>query len=46
MDSLKDQSCITGIGETAYTRGTDKKEFTLMLEASMNAIADAGLKST
>ena len=44
MDSLKDQSCITGIGETAYTRGTDKKEFTLMLEASMNAIADAGLK--
>ena len=44
MDSLKDQSCITGIGETAYTRGTDKKEFSLMLEASMNAIADAGLK--
>ncbi len=43
MDSLKDQSCITGVGETAYTRGTDKKEFTLMLEASVNAIADAGL---
>ncbi len=44
MDSLKDQACITGIGETAYTRGTDKKEFALMLEASMHAIADAGLK--
>jgi acetyl-CoA acetyltransferase len=44
MQALKDQACITGIGETDYTRGTDKKEFTLMLEASMNAIADAGLK--
>ncbi len=43
MQSLKDQACITGVGETAYTRGTDKKEFTLMLEAAMNAIADAGL---
>lgn len=43
MQSLKDQACITGVGETAYTRGTDKKEFSLMLEASMHAIADAGL---
>lgn len=43
MQSLKDQACITGAGETAYTRGTDKKEFTLMLEASLNAIRDAGL---
>ena len=43
MQSLKDQACITGVGETPYTRGTDKKEFTLMLEASMNAIHDAGL---
>ena len=43
MSSLKDQACITGVGETAFTRGTDKTEFALMLEACMNAIADAGL---
>ena len=43
MHSLKDQACITGVGETAFTRGTDKTEFALMLEASMNAFADAGL---
>jgi acetyl-CoA acetyltransferase len=43
MYSLKDQACITGVGESAFTRGTDKSEFVLMLEASMKAIADAGL---
>jgi acetyl-CoA acetyltransferase len=43
MHSLKDQACIVGVGETAYTRGTEKSEFALMLEASVKAIADAGL---
>lgn len=43
MDSLKDQACIVGVGETAFTRGANKSELALMLEASMNAIADAGL---
>jgi acetyl-CoA acetyltransferase len=43
MHSLKDRACIVGVGETAFTRGTDKTEFALMLEASMKAIADAGL---
>ena len=43
MYTLKDQACIVGIGETAFTRGSGKSGLTLMLEASMNAIADAGL---
>jgi acetyl-CoA acetyltransferase len=43
MYTLKDQSCIVGVGETAFTRGSNKSEFALMLEASLNAIADAGL---
>ena len=43
MNTLKDQACIVGVGETPHTRGTDKSELALMLEASVNAIADAGL---
>ena len=43
MYSLKDQACIAGVGETAYTRGSNRTEFASMLEASMKAIADAGL---
>jgi acetyl-CoA acetyltransferase len=43
MYTLKDQSCIVGVGETAFTRGSNKSEFALMLEASLNAITDAGL---
>jgi len=43
MYSLKDQSCIVGVGETAYTRGSGKTDLALMLEASMKAITDAGL---
>src|ERR1041384_6952479 len=43
MYSLKDQSCIVGVGETTFTRGSGKSDLALMLEASMNAITDAGL---
>jgi acetyl-CoA acetyltransferase len=43
MNNLKDQACIVGVGETPHTRGTDRSELSLMLEASINAIADAGL---
>jgi acetyl-CoA acetyltransferase len=43
MFSLKDTACIAGVGETAFTRGSGKSDLTLMLEASMNAIRDAGL---
>jgi acetyl-CoA acetyltransferase len=41
--TLKDQVCIVGVGETEYTRGTPKSPFRLRLEASLAAIADAGL---
>lgn len=42
--SLRDQTCIVGIGETAYSRGTNRTPLQLALEASLAAIADAGLK--
>jgi acetyl-CoA acetyltransferase len=38
------RSCaVTGIGNTAYTRGTSKTTLELHLEASLAALADAGL---
>ncbi len=43
MGTLKDKAAVTGIGETAYTRGTDKSALVLTLEASLAAIEDAGL---
>ena len=43
LSYLREQTCIVGIGETAYTRGTPKSALELALEASMSAIADAGL---
>lgn len=43
MMSLKDQACIVGVGETAYTRGSQKSVLRLVLEASRSAIDDAGL---
>ena len=42
--SLKEKSAVTGIGETAYTRGATKTGIELQFEASLKAIADAGLK--
>lgn len=44
MDTLKDKACIVGVGESAFTRGSGKTELRLMLEASLAAIGDAGLK--
>ena len=41
--SLKDKSCVTGIGETVYMRGSTKTAFELQIESSLKAIADAGL---
>jgi acetyl-CoA acetyltransferase len=43
MDSLRDKACIVGVGESAFSRGSGKTELALMLEASVNAIHDAGL---
>jgi acetyl-CoA acetyltransferase len=41
--SLREKGAVTGVGETAYMRGTDRTPLSLQLEASLNAIADAGL---
>lgn len=44
--SLREKGAITGIGETAYGRGSDKSVFALQMQASLAAIADAGLRPT
>jgi acetyl-CoA acetyltransferase len=41
--SLREKAAVTGIGETAYVRGSGKSAFQLQVEASLTAIADAGL---
>ena len=41
--SLRDKACVSGIGETAYTRGSAKTAFELQIESSLKAIGDAGL---
>lgn len=41
--SLRDKACLTGVGETAYVRGSTKTAFELQVESSLLAIADAGL---
>jgi acetyl-CoA acetyltransferase len=46
LNELRDKTCIVGIGETAYTRGTRKSALQLSLEASVMAIEDAGIKSS
>ena len=43
MESLKEKCAVTGVGETAYTRGSTKTPTTLQMEASLRAIEDAGL---
>jgi len=40
---LRGTGAITGIGETAYARASGKSSLRLQLEASLAAIADAGL---
>lgn len=42
--SLREAGAVTGVGETSYMRGTDRSSLSLQLEASLNAIKDAGLK--
>ena len=41
--SLMGKGAITGIGETAYVKASPKSAFALQIEASLAAIADAGL---
>ena len=44
--SLREAGAVTGVGQTEFMRGTDRTALSLQLEASLNAIADAGLKPT
>lgn len=41
--SLREKGSITGVGETAYMRGSEKTALELQIEASLIAIDDAGL---
>jgi acetyl-CoA acetyltransferase len=41
--TLRDKACVTGIGETAYLRGSPFSAFELQTQAALKAIADAGL---
>ena len=41
--TLRDKACMTGIGETAYMRGSTRTAFELQIESSLKAINDAGL---
>lgn len=41
--NLGSSCAIVGVGDTAFVRGTDKSTFELHMEASLAAIADAGL---
>jgi acetyl-CoA acetyltransferase len=43
MDSLKDKSCIVGIGETEYSKNSGRSEMRLALEAIKSACDDAGI---
>jgi len=42
-NSLKDKSCVTGVGETVYRKKTEQSTLALTLEASLAATFDAGL---
>src|SRR3546814_3495002 len=43
--SFADKAAITGVGETAFVKGTERTAVDMMLEASRRAISDAGLKT-
>jgi acetyl-CoA acetyltransferase len=45
MSHLRDKYCIVGVGETEYSRGSNRSTRALAVEAVRNAILDAGLKA-
>lgn len=44
MATLSERAAITGIGETEYTKGSGTSAIALSMQASLAAIADAGLE--
>ena len=42
---MRDVCAVVGIGNTTYTRGTERSVVELHLEASLRALADAGLEA-
>ncbi len=45
MKTLRDKYCIVGVGETEYSRASNRTTRALAVEAVRNAILDAGLTS-
>lgn len=43
MLNLRDKAAVSGVGETRYARESEQSQLALTLEASLNAILDAGL---
>lgn len=43
MGSLREAAAVTGIGETTYSKNSGTSPLALQMEASLKAIADAGL---
>ena len=46
MNPLRGSCAIVGVGNTAYTRGTDRSTIELHLEASLRSLDDAGLAAS
>lgn len=42
--TLNSSAIVSGIGETAYTKGSNRSVLSLQLEAALSAIRDAGLR--
>src|SRR5437899_6275379 len=43
MSNLRDKYCIVGVGETEYSRGSNRSTRAMAVEAVRKAILDAGL---
>src|SRR5262249_30427773 len=46
MAGLKDKYCIVGVGETEYSKRSNRSTRAMAVEAIKKAMADAGLKAT
>lgn len=46
MDSIRDQACIVGIGQTEYSKDSGRSELKLACEAISAALDDAGLTAS